>query len=76
MRWPLKPNHGFVHPADYARPDHRFDIWPYLERFALDAETEILVEMGGKPDLIIGNYRCVWMERVDISARVASPVPQ
>ena len=36
----------------------RFNVWPYLERFALDAETEVLVEMGGKPDLIIGNYRC------------------
>ena len=35
----------------------RFDVWPYLERFALDVETEVLVEMGGKPDLIIGNYR-------------------
>ena len=36
----------------------RFNAWPYLERFALDVETEVLVEMGGKPDLIIGNYRC------------------
>jgi sucrose synthase len=34
----------------------RFEIWPYLERFAVDAETELLAELGGRPDLIIGNY--------------------
>jgi sucrose synthase len=34
----------------------RFHLWPYLERFALDAETELLAELGGRPDLIIGNY--------------------
>lgn len=34
----------------------KFEIWPYLETFALDAEAELLQEMGGKPNLIIGNY--------------------
>jgi sucrose synthase len=34
----------------------RFHIWPYLERYALDAEREVLAELGGRPDLIIGNY--------------------
>jgi sucrose synthase len=34
----------------------RFEIWPYLEEYAADAETEIVREMGGRPDLIIGNY--------------------
>ena len=34
----------------------RFDIWPYLERYALDAERELLAELGGRPDLIVGNY--------------------
>jgi sucrose synthase len=34
----------------------RFRIWPYLERYALDAERELLAELGGRPDLIIGNY--------------------
>ncbi|PSC73946.1 sucrose synthase [Micractinium conductrix] len=34
----------------------RFDLWPYLERFTIDATKEILAEMGGKPDFIIGNY--------------------
>lgn len=34
----------------------RFEIWPYLEPFAIDSEREILAEMQGKPDLIVGNY--------------------
>ncbi len=34
----------------------RFEIWPYLERFADEAEREMLAELGGRPDLIIGNY--------------------
>lgn len=34
----------------------RFEIWPYLETFAVDAEKELLAEMQGNPDLIIGNY--------------------
>lgn len=34
----------------------RFEIWPYLERFSVDAEHELLAELGGRPDLIVGNY--------------------
>ena len=34
----------------------RFEIWPYLEQFAVDAERELLAELGGRPDLVIGNY--------------------
>lgn len=34
----------------------RFEFWPYLETFAIDSEKEILAEMQGKPDLIVGNY--------------------
>jgi sucrose synthase len=34
----------------------RFEIWPYLERFTLDTEKDILAELGGRPDLIVGNY--------------------
>lgn len=34
----------------------RFKVWPYLERFAMEAEKEILAELAGRPDLIIGNY--------------------
>ncbi len=34
----------------------RFEFWPYLETFAIDAEKELLAELQGKPDLIVGNY--------------------
>ncbi|MEB3826543.1 sucrose synthase [Phormidium sp. CCY1219] len=34
----------------------RFEIWPYLETYALDAEKELLAEFEGKPDLVVGNY--------------------
>lgn len=34
----------------------RFEVWPYLERFAVEAEGELLAELGDRPDLIIGNY--------------------
>ena len=34
----------------------RFEIWPYLERYSIEAEHELLAELGGRPDLIIGNY--------------------
>ncbi len=34
----------------------RFEIYPYLEPFAIDSEQELLAEFQGKPDLIIGNY--------------------
>ncbi|MCX7596905.1 MAG: sucrose synthase, partial [Fischerella sp.] len=34
----------------------KFEIWPYLETFAIDAEQELLAQLGGRPDLIIGNY--------------------
>ena len=34
----------------------RFQIWPFLEQFALDAKQELLTEFGGKPDMVIGNY--------------------
>ncbi|MDZ7959040.1 MAG: sucrose synthase [Aulosira sp. DedQUE10] len=34
----------------------KYEIWPYLETFAEDAEQEILAEFKGKPHLLIGNY--------------------
>ncbi|HIK03994.1 MAG TPA: sucrose synthase [Trichormus sp. M33_DOE_039] len=34
----------------------RFEFWPYLETFAIDAERELLAEFQGRPDLIVGNY--------------------
>ncbi len=34
----------------------RFEIWPYLETFAGHVEQRALEILGGRPDLIIGNY--------------------
>ena len=34
----------------------RFKVWPYIERFTIDAEKDIIAEMGGRPDMVIGNY--------------------
>ena len=34
----------------------RFEIWPYLETYAIDAEKELVAQFQGKPDLIVGNY--------------------
>jgi sucrose synthase len=34
----------------------KYEIWPYLETFAQDAEKELLAEFQGKPHLLIGNY--------------------
>lgn len=34
----------------------RFDVWPYLETFAEDAASELVAELQGIPDFIIGNY--------------------
>ena len=34
----------------------RFEIWPYLETYAIDAEKELIAEFRGLPDLIVGNY--------------------
>jgi sucrose synthase len=34
----------------------RFQVWPFLEQFALDAKSELLAEFGSKPDMIVGNY--------------------
>jgi sucrose synthase len=52
LRVPFRDHHGEV-----VRPwISRFDIWPYLERYAIDAERELLEELGGRPDFVIGNY--------------------
>lgn len=34
----------------------RFEIWPYLERFASEVQQAVTLELDGRPDLIIGNY--------------------
>jgi sucrose synthase len=52
LRVPFRNRQGDVIPQWISR----FEIWPYLERYALDAERELLAELGGRPDIIIGNY--------------------
>lgn len=52
LRVPFRSPGGEVAPQWISR----FEVWPYLERFALDAERELLAELGARPDLIIGNY--------------------
>ncbi|HRX84760.1 MAG TPA: sucrose synthase [Phycisphaerae bacterium] len=52
LRVPFRDADGVVVPHWISR----FEIWPYLERFALEAEKEMLAELGGRPALIIGNY--------------------
>ncbi len=52
LRVPFRNELGEVMP----RWISRFEIWPYLERYALEAERELLGELGGRPDLVIGNY--------------------
>ncbi|MDX2212926.1 MAG: sucrose synthase [Oculatellaceae cyanobacterium bins.114] len=34
----------------------RFEIWPYVESYAIDAEKALLAEFQARPDLIVGNY--------------------
>ncbi len=54
--WILRvPFRGF-NPAITQNWISRFEIWPYLETFAVDAERELLTRLDGKPNLVIGNY--------------------
>jgi sucrose synthase len=52
LRVPFRSSGGEIVPQWISR----FEVWPYLERFAADVGREILAELGGRPDLIIGNY--------------------
>ncbi len=52
LRVPFRKEDGEVVPNWISR----FEIWPYLERFALEAEHEVLAYLGGRPALLIGNY--------------------
>ncbi len=52
LRVPFRDESGEIVPHWISR----FRIWPYLERFALEAEREIRAEMGGRVDFVIGNY--------------------
>ncbi len=52
LRVPFRHENGEIHPCWLSR----FEIWPYLERFAQEAGQEVVAELNGRPDLIIGNY--------------------
>jgi len=52
LRVPFRSARGEIVPHWISR----FEVWPYLERFARDAGKELLAELGGKPDLFVGNY--------------------
>jgi len=52
LRVPFRTADGHILPHWLSR----FEVWPYLERFAIEAEREVLVELGGRPGIVIGNY--------------------
>jgi sucrose synthase len=52
LRVPFRSESGEIVPHWISR----FAVWPYLERFALEAEPLLMAELGDRPDLIIGNY--------------------
>lgn len=52
LRVPFHRGNGEIVPHWISR----FEIWPYLERFTTDVQHAALSELGGRPDLIIGNY--------------------
>ncbi|MGA7990104.1 MAG: sucrose synthase [Thermoanaerobaculia bacterium] len=52
LRIPFRKPNGEV----LTRWISRFQLWPYLERFAREVEREVPAELGGRPDLVIGNY--------------------
>ncbi len=52
LRVPFRNSEGGIIPHWISR----FEIWPYLEQYATEAEREVLAELGGRPDLIVGNY--------------------
>ncbi|MEH1836365.1 MAG: sucrose synthase [Nostoc sp.] len=54
--WILRVPFGEFNPEITNNWISKFEIWPYLEQFALDAEKELLAQFQGKPNLIIGNY--------------------
>lgn len=52
LRIPFRDDKGAVIPHWISR----FEVWPYLEEYAGEAEKTILKHLGKRPDLIIGNY--------------------
>lgn len=52
LRVPFRTESGEVVPQWISR----FEIWPYLQQFAIDVGNELIAELGQRPDLIVGNY--------------------
>ncbi|MEN8139731.1 MAG: sucrose synthase [Thermodesulfobacteriota bacterium] len=52
LRIPFRDEGGEVIPHWISR----FEVWPHLEQFAIEAEEVIKTRLGRRPDLIIGNY--------------------
>jgi sucrose synthase len=54
--WILRVPFGEFNPEVTQNWISKYEIWPYLETFANDAEKELLAQFKGTPNLIIGNY--------------------
>ncbi len=52
LRVPFRSREGEIVPQWISR----FEVWPYLERFAEDGANELMTKLDGRPDLIVGNY--------------------
>lgn len=52
IRIPFRHENGEIVPHWITR----FKIWPFLERFAAEVRREVTAHLGGRPDLIVGNY--------------------
>ncbi len=52
LRIPFRRDDGSIVPNWISR----FEVWPYLEGFTLEAEKTLLSHLGRRPDLVIGNY--------------------
>jgi sucrose synthase len=54
--WILRVPFRSLHKENTDNWISRFEVWPYLERFAEDSYKELMKEFGTRPDLVIGNY--------------------
>ncbi len=52
VRVPFRRRDGSILPQWISR----FQVWPFLERFAAEAKDEVVRLFGRRPDLVIGNY--------------------
>ncbi|MCK9187787.1 sucrose synthase [Acidithiobacillus sp.] len=66
LRVPFRYSNGEILPQWISR----FNVWPWLERYADDLERETLAEFGRRPDLIIGNYSDGNLVAAMLSARL------